>query len=398
MRIGIEVQRLFRKKKFGIESAALQLIRALKEMHPQHEYVIFAKADEDLACLRASENVRIRTVSGMFFADFEQFHLPIATGREKIDLLHCTGNTTPYFCPVPVVQTLHDVIFMDSIPCTDTFYQRFGNYYRRMVVPLVTARSHAVITVSEYEKHRIVERLGIDPERIHVIYNGLDETRFHPSYGMPEKRDACEKYGIPERFVLFLGNQAFRKNPERAVEAYVHYASMTTDPPALVTPGLSKEFIRQRLGSLKYRYDAKQFITPGYISGEDLPALYAACEVFLFPSISEGFGMPIAEAMACGAPVITSSISCMPEVAGNAALLTNPLDARDIAAALKRLLGDESLRLELREAGFRNAKRFSWRKTAEEVSHLYETVILKKTSSQKVPGFFDKYVFATRHE
>src|SRR5690349_22864165 len=155
MKIGIEVQRLFRKKKFGIETSALEMIKALTALEPKHQYVVFAKDDHDRNCLTPSENLKIRTIGGKFFIDFEQVFLPLAARHEQVDLLHCTGNTAPFFSPVPVIQTLHDVIFMDAIPAGDSLYQRFGNHYRRKVVPLVTPRSKAVITVSQYEKERI---------------------------------------------------------------------------------------------------------------------------------------------------------------------------------------------------------------------------------------------------
>ena len=154
MKIGIEVQRLFRKKKFGIEVSSLELIRKMRELEPNHQYVVFAKNDEDRNCLKSSDNLKIRIVKGVLFADFEQVNLPLAAAQEQVDLLHCTGNTAPYFSAVPVVQTLHDVIFMDAIPDNDSFYQRFGNHYRRRVVPLITPRSKAIITVSEHEKQR----------------------------------------------------------------------------------------------------------------------------------------------------------------------------------------------------------------------------------------------------
>ena len=396
MKIGIEVQRLFRKKKFGIESSSLELIKKLRELGPEHEYVVFAKKDEDIACLEPSRNLRIKTLAGKFFVDFEQFFLPLAASREQVDLLHCTGNTTPYFSPVPVVQTLHDVIFMDTIPSGDSMYQRLGNHYRRKLVPLITPRSNAIITVSEHEKQRIVKRLNIDPERIHVIHNGINEKRFHTNYNERMKRSVQEKYGLVDEFILFLGNQSCRKNPEGAIEAYVKYATETSRPMALVTPGLSEKFVVQKLRELKYPYSKQQFICPGYISDTDLPVLFGLCKMFLFPSLSEGFGMPIVEAMACGAPVITSKISCMPEVAGNAAMLTDPFDPNDIAQAMLALSSDEAMRLQKIKDGLENAKRFSWDQSAGNVLSLYEAVFREAKSTQKNPGFLGKHVFATR--
>lgn len=396
MKIGIEVQRLFRRKKFGIEASALELINTLRTIEPNHQYVVFAKNDVDRDCLSPSENLKIKTLGGKLFADFEQFALPIAAGREQVDLLHCTGNTAPYFCSAPIVQTLHDVIFMDAIPSKDSFYQRFGNHYRRKIVPLVTPRSKVIITVSQYEKERIVRQLNIDPEKIHVVYNGINEQRFNTRHDPGLEKFVHKKYQLPDDFILFLGNSSTRKNPGRVIEAYVKYARACDKPLALVTPGLTDKFISQKLKEIGYPYVTDQFITPGYIADADLPLLYRACKFFLFPSLAEGFGMPVIEAMACGAPVITSNISCLPEIAGNAALLANPLDVGDIAAAIQTLSADGELRTRLSHAGIMNAKRFSWTKTAESVLCLYDLALQQVKNTQKVPGFLNKHVFATR--
>ena len=396
MKIGIEVQRLFRKKKFGIETSSLELIRTLQEIEPNHEFVIFAKDDEDRACLSASDNIKVRTVGGRFFADFEQIFLPVAAKREQIDILHCTGNTTPLFSPAPVVQTLHDVIFMDSIPSRDSFYQRFGNLYRRKVVPLVTPRSKAIITVSQYEKERIVQRLGVKREKIHVVYNGINQKRFHKHYSASQQEAVRAKYRLPEHFILFLGNQTTRKNPARAIEAYVKYAAAGAPTLPLVTPGLSKNFVVSILRKLHFPYDENQFLTPGYIDDADLPLMYLLSNVFLFPSLSEGFGMPLIEAMACGTPVVSSNAACLPEIAGNAAILANPLKADEMASAILTLLHNSDLRNKKIEAGFRNARRFSWRRSAETIMKIYEAVYVQAAASQKEARPFNKHVLAAR--
>lgn len=397
MKIGIEVQRLFRKKKFGIETSSLELIKAMRKVHPGHEYVLFAKDDMDPSCVTPSENLKVKLVSGKLFADFEQFFLPIAAKREQVDILHCTGNTAPLFSPVPIVQTLHDVIFMDPIPTGDSLYQRLGNHYRRKIVPLVTPRSGAVITVSQYEKERIVKRLGIDPERIHVVYNGIDHDRFHNRYSPREQHAVRVKYNLPGKFMLFLGNEATRKNPGRVIDAYVRYATQADTPLPIVTPGLSDEFIESKLAELNASEKGYLFVAPGYILEDDLPVVYNLSTVFLIPSLSEGFGMPLAEAMACGAPVVTSSTSCLPEIAGNAAVLVNPLSPDDISNAMLQLTNDEELRKQMIDAGLRNSRRFNWTSAAEKILDLYEAVVAEQASSQKQPGFLGKYVFATRH-
>jgi glycosyltransferase involved in cell wall biosynthesis len=396
MKIGIEVQRLFRKKKFGIESSSLELIKSLKEIDPGHEFVVFVKDDEDRNCLNHSDHLKIKNVNGFFFADFEQFFLPIAARRDHVDILHCTGNTAPYFSPAPVVQTLHDVIFMDSIPEEDSFYQQFGNHYRRHVVPLITKRSKAVITVSHYEKERIVNRLDIDEKAIHVVYNGIDEKHFHPRADALQRQAVRTKYHLPDDFILFLGNLTYRKNSSRIIESYVRYAAKLQTPMALVTPGLPTAFVTERLKQLKYPYNKDQFITTGYIDKPDLPILYGLSKIFLFPSLSEGFGMPVVEAMACGAPVITSRISSMPEIAGNAAILIDPFNADEIAEAMLTLSLNEELRKSRIKAGLLNARRFSWHKSAQQVLQLYETVYQQAKREQKERCSLYKYVFASR--
>jgi glycosyltransferase involved in cell wall biosynthesis len=320
-----------------------------------------------------------------------------------VDLLHCTGNTAPYFSPVPVVQTLHDIIFMDPIPNRDSLYQRLGNQYRRKVVPLVSPNSSAIITVSHYEKQRIVSRLGIDEKKIEVVYNGINEDHFALSDNEKVREHVRHTYGLPENFILFLGNPSGRKNPLRVIEAYVMYASKVTNPLPLVTPGLTHKFITHALKNLGAEYDPKRFITPGYIRDEDLPFVYGLSELFLFPSLSEGFGMPVIEAMACGTPVITSKISCMPEIAGDAALLVDPVSAPSIADGLLRMLGNAEYRKRKIRDGLSNAKRFSWDTAAEKVLSIYESVLYPSKSIRpathsplvkKIPApnfyFFDK--------
>jgi glycosyltransferase involved in cell wall biosynthesis len=383
MKIGIEIQRLFRKKKYGIETSSLELINKIKELDPKYEFFVYAKNDADRECFVPTEKFKVKTLPGQFFADFEQVFLPMATKVDKLDLLHCTGNTTPYFSPVPVVQTLHDIIFMDPIPRNDNWYQRFGNLYRRKLIPLVSPRSEKIITVSQYEKARILSRLPIDESKIEVIYNGINEKHFRVCTDVKRLNWVRVTYSLPKHFILFLGNPSFRKNPTGVIEAYVIYASKVDNPLPLVTPGLSQKYIIDTLKHLNAEYDPNRFITPGYIREEDLPVVYALSEVFLFPSLSEGFGMPIIEAMSCGTPVITSKISCMPEISGKAAVLVDPLSAPSIADGMIKVLGDVDTKLDLIQSGLKNAKRFSWNKTAEKVLGIYARILHPQKRSVK---------------
>jgi glycosyltransferase involved in cell wall biosynthesis len=375
MKIGIEVQRLFRKQKFGIETSALQLIKKLQLNFTNCEFIVYAKNDEDHRCLQSSDNVKISKLNGKFFFDFEHVFLPLAAKKDELDLLHCTGNTAPYFTSVPIVQTLHDVIFMDPISTSDTLYQQFGNYYRRRLVPLITPKSETVITVSNYEKRRILDRMKIDENKIKVIYNGIDEQRFRVKNDRESNDSIKTRYNLPEKYILFIGNTAARKNALRVIEAYALYASKTEQPVPIVAPGLNKAFIKEHLQRICQPNKLDSFITPGYIRDEDLAGLYEASTLFLYPSLSEGFGMPLVEAMACGTPVITSNISCLPEIAGNAAMLVDPTNVKAICEAITKLLSNEELRVSMVDLGIQNAKRFSWNKTALDVFEVYEKAI-----------------------
>ena len=163
-----------------------------------------------------------------------------------------------------------------------------------------------------------------------------------------------------------------------------------------MTPGLPEKYVADKLRELKYPYDKHKFITPGYIEEADLPFVYGLSKIFLFPSLSEGFGMPVIEAMACGTPVITSKISSMPEIAGNAAVLIHPLSATDIAEAILSLCENEELRNKKIHDGLLNATRFNWSHTAEKVLSLYESVLQHAKNPEKQSSFVQKQVYATR--
>jgi len=163
---------------------------------------------------------------------------------------------------------------MDPIPRNDSLYQRWGNLYRRKLVPLVAARSKAIITVSNYEKQRIISRLGIDESKIEVIYNGLNENHFRIYSDEKVLTRVKQQYKLPDEFILFLGNPSGRKNPMGVIEAYLMYASRVDNPLPLVTPGLSHKYIATAMRHLKAHHDFEKFITPGLIKDEDLPYVY----------------------------------------------------------------------------------------------------------------------------
>lgn len=381
MKIGIEVQRLFRDKKFGIEIAAHELINELCRLKTNHQFIILtAKANSENQIKNYSD-FNIRVVKGKLFFDFEQIFLPIAASYEHLDILHCTGNTTPLYCAKPVIQTLHDIIFLDPIPASDSAYQRYGNLYRRFIVPRVCKKSKAIITVSHYEKKRMVERLKIDDRKVHVIHNGVS-SQFKKTTDHQTLTNTRIKYGLPDDFILFLGNTSTRKNAERVLEAYTLYAQRSPKPLALVTPGLPQDFVTKHLKKTGAAQFENQVYSTGYIEQDDLVHLYSLSKLFLFPSLSEGFGMPVLEAMACGVPVITSNLSALPEIAGNAGKLIDPYNVKTISEAMLELLESSNLLEKLRTEGLKHVQNFQWKHAAEKTIELYERVYHETSKSR----------------
>lgn len=376
MRIGIEAQRLFRARKHGMDVVALELLRRLPALAPEHTFVAFVRPGED-RCLEPAANLEVVEVPGTSYPTWEQVALPRAAAEAGVDLLHCTANTAPLRSPIPVVLTLHDVIFLEGgSPLTrgGTAYQRLGNQYRRWVVPTAVRRAARVTTVSAYEAGRIAERFPGLADRLDVVSNAVSE-RFAPVTDPVRLAEVRERYGLYQRFAFLLGNTDPKKNIPAAVEAYVRYADRTPEAVKLAVADLAPERLDEMLRGLGAEHLRDRFVLPGYMAHADLPAVYSLCDAFLYPSLRESFGLPILEAMASGAPVITSDAASMPEVAGGAARLVDPRRPADIADALEEVLTTIPVRRDLRAGGLRRAKAFLWDHAAAAMLESYHAAL-----------------------
>ncbi|GAB3429632.1 glycosyltransferase family 4 protein [Niabella aquatica] len=370
-RIGIEVQRLFRKKKHGMEVVALELIKELQQMDHKNEYVLFVKEDEDNTCISETANWKIKTLSGKTYFDWEQFSLPKAIKNERIDFLHSTCNTSALRSINPLLLTLHDIIYLEKIDFKGTAYQNFGNLYRRFVVPRVAEKSKFIITVSHFEKEVICEKLKLPEEKVKVVYNAVNK-KFNNQYERSLVEGIRKKYNLPHSFILFLGNTAPKKNTGNVIDAYAKYCGSISDPLPLVILDYDRQLIIERLKANKQEDLFKNFILPGFISSDEMPLLYNAATLFLYPSLRESFGLPILEAMGCGTPVITSSTSSMPEVAADAALFVDPYNVNDITKKIEDLISNPKLQSELIKKGLQRSADFTWNKAARELMDIYE--------------------------
>lgn len=383
MKIGIEGQRLFRKKKHGMDMVALELIRNLQEIDHENEYVIFVKPDYDDSVLKQTTNFKIVKLKGGFYPLWEQFSLPRAARKEGCQLLHCTSNTAPVNTRLPLVVTLHDIIYMESsflkiLKGSGTLYQKLGNVYRRLVIPCIIKKSRKIITVSHFEKNRIGQFFGIEGDnRLTAVYNGVSE-HFKPVTDKTELQRVKMEYALPENFFFFLGNTDPKKNTKGTLKAFSDYLKKTSSDMKLVMLDYDRTELEKILREIGDKELINRIILTGYVANTDLPAIYSQCKVFLYPSLRESFGIPMLEAMACGVPVITSNTSSMPEVAGAAAFIIDPFKPEEITAALIRLGDDHELRKELITRGFEQAARFSWKSMAQNVLKIYREIETEK--------------------
>lgn len=338
MRIGIEAQRIFRAKKHGMDFVVLELIRQLQKIDKDNQYFIFVNEGPDHNVIEASSRFKIVEFKASYPV-WEQILLPKKARELKLDILHCTSNTAPINCPVPLVVTIHDLIYFESNPLFSkgySTYQKFGNLYRRFVVSKILKTAQRIITVSEYERKRFLEMNLISPDRIQVVYNGVSE-HFEPISNQDYLNEISAKYKLPKLFFLFLGNTDPKKNTRNTVVAFARFCKQTNYEHQLVIGDLDPSVIRSYLSEegLEQFFDRIHFT--GYIQNTELPVLINLAQVFLYTSLRESFGIPLLEAMRCGTPVITGEVSSLPEISQGAALEIDVTNPQNIADGLELL-------------------------------------------------------------
>ena len=245
-----------------------------------------------------------------------------------------------------------------------------GWLYRRKVVPRILEKCKRIITVSNFEKQNIIHKLNIPEKRMAMIYNGYNDW-FKP---LRDVADIYKSYIEKPGYFFFLGNTDPKKNTERTLIAYSKYLEKSTIKRKLLMADLGKAYLDGIIERNHIENIREKIVMPGYIVNSDLPYIYNSAFAFLYTSLRESFGIPLLEAMACGTPVITSNTSSMPEIAGNDAILINPESPEEITEKMIRLETDEEYYNAQKEIGLKRAELFSWRKTAEQLLKLYETV------------------------
>lgn len=281
------------------------------------------------------------------------------------DLVHVTYNASP-FIKCPLVVSVHDVIFR-------LYPQYFSPRVRLLLstlLPLTMMRAKSIVTISQTSK--------ADIERFYPFTRGkiyVTPVAAGPIVNVQPNFEACEKYALGRDFILSVGTLQPRKNITRLIQAYVDARIRGTISARLLVVGRAAWQYSDVYGIAMQSGYRQDIIFTGYLPDDVLAALYRRCQVFVYPSLYEGFGLPVLEAMACGAPVITSNCSSLPEVAGNAAILVDPYSIDGIRTAIERISNSEELRQSLRQQGENRAKSFSWDRTAAMTLEVYERSI-----------------------
>jgi glycosyltransferase involved in cell wall biosynthesis len=300
---------------------------------------------------------------------WEQTVQPWAIRRSGVHLLHSLAFVSPLLSPAPVVITVHDLSFL-------RFPERFrpaNRLYLSTMTRLSCRRARRVIAVSQATAEEIVRLLGVSPSRIDVIPHGVEHDRFRPIPAV-ELQSFRQEKALPERFILYLGTLEPRKNILALIDAYGRSRAIREAIPLVIAGGKGwyYEEIFERVERLGLTDDVR---FPGFVPDAEIPLWYNAATVFVYPSLYEGFGLPLLEAMACGTPVIGSAASSLPEVVQDAGLLVAPGDVDELSDSLDRVVKDRNLQAELSERGRKRSSGFTWQTTAAATAASYRRAL-----------------------
>jgi glycosyltransferase involved in cell wall biosynthesis len=276
------------------------------------------------------------------------------------------------------VVTVHDI----SFAVRPDFFTRKDRFLLKALVPWSLRRAARIITDVEYTKRDLVRMYNLSPEDIEVIPLAAD-PRYHPMDRVRCRQIVAERHGISGPFVLYVGTLQPRKNVATLIRAYGMFRERTGLPHKLVLTGKPKYMYQSVLDALNESRFPDDIVLTGFVTDADLPIYYNAAAVFAFPSLYEGFGLPVLEAMACGTPVISSNVTSLPEVAGDAALLVDPREPEAFCDALVQVLGDEEVANRLSQRGLEQAARFTWERTARETLAVYRDVLNRTECAER---------------
>ena len=345
----------------GLGVYTSNLLRALrKEIGDPFEFRVYTEERSDQRNINTAQRL-----------SWENWTLPRLVRNDRADILHVPAFAPAFWKPCKLVVTVHDIagkLFKNQIGKLSAFY--WGKW-----LPLVVRQADRIITSSQHTRKDLVEHLRVREEKIRVIYPSGHEN-FSSVIPAAQIAETKKRFGIRGRYFLFVGTLEPRKNLSRILEAFRLFRNSRKEF-QLVLVG-SKAFAHGKYTeslAKEHALDSESVIAPGFLEHDELNKLYCGAQGLLFPSLYEGFGIPILEAMASGCPVLTSNLTSTPEVAGNAAILVDPYSVEAITQGMVQLGSSESLQYDLRQKGLQQIRKFSWKKTAREVIDVYKELL-----------------------
>jgi glycosyltransferase involved in cell wall biosynthesis len=355
----------------GIGRYVQELLTQYNSLNCKHHFSLILNNYNTLPDRSSFETVEVNTA---IFSIKEQILLPRKISCNKYDLLHCPQFNVPLLTNVPLVLTVHDCTF-DRFP--EEFPNKISRFYYQFMFPAALRKARKIIAISDSTKKELIHFYQVPEEKISVIYLGVGE-KFFQRYSNEKIFAFKQELGITEEYILYVGLTRPRKNLDRILRAFARFLSQSDRKHKLVLVGnIDKRFldVDKLVNDLNIRDNVLEL---GFVSDDNLLKLYQGASFLLFPSLYEGFGLPVLEAMALGTPVLTSNVSSLPEVAGDAALLVDPYNIEGIARGIKELSENPNIRESLIRKGKLRAAHFSWDKCARETMAVYEAVLNEK--------------------
>jgi glycosyltransferase involved in cell wall biosynthesis len=361
------------RQRAGVGRYTRNLVDALAQADQVNSYTLFCAGDGPVRT-DWPLNFSIKTTpvpERLLTAGWHKLKLPVPVERiaGEADIFHSPDFTLPPLGRAAGVVTIHDLSFLKLPECADPGLRA----YLTERTPPSVARATRVLADSENTRRDVIELLKTPPEKVTVVYGGV-EPRFRPIRDIDYLNRVRDRYHLPELFVLFVGTIEPRKNLGHLIAAYAQMRRQTGLPHQLVISGSRGWLYEDIFKKVESEGLSEDVIFPGFVEDQDLPALYTLADLFAFPSLYEGFGLPPLEAMACGTPVVASNNSSLPEVLGPAAILVDADDLDGLADAMARVLGDATLRIRLADMGRAQASRFTWGAAARQLVKAYEAV------------------------
>lgn len=371
MRIATEIG--WGHKAGGARRVAIKTLLEMTLLRSEHEYFVYSSSNHTELDRMSITQIQLSAPNFVPQVVWDQiifphFSVPAEIHRSIPDVIHHTNNMVSYWRLTPTVVTIHD---MTPFVIPESFGRLHGAY-QRAYFRFAAKKSSKIITVSEHSKRDICRILSVDEKKIVVVPLAADLGN-SSALAASSSIDIKSRFGISNSFILYVGAIHPRKNVGRILDAFVSLKRDKGIPHQLVIAGDFRWMVRKSLQTSGFNLVKQHTVFTGRVSDVELISLYSKCDAFVWPSLYEGFGLPVLEAMSFGAPVVTSNCSSLPEVAGDAAILVDPYNVEDISRGMWAVLDNPGLADDLRNKGIKQAAQFSWRKTARKVLEVLES-------------------------